>query len=206
MGFKFGMELGKNDLRDDLKVVIKNDGILIYNGGSWVAGEPDFSCSVCGCGLVEDDCWYGPGDEPLCEGCYNEHCCRCDGCDRVLWCDDDRTFWVNGYCYCEDCFYDTYTYCGEVIRWEDAKRDPDDDPLCEYCFGELCVECVACVKAMWKDKVEHRLCDGAPVCEECAKAKCVKCELCGELELSHYVKARDGKKICLKCQSQGGAR
>ena len=68
--------------------------------------------------------WEVEGEDynNLCEACVDQTCC-CNSCGEMMWSDGDYRRWTEyGDCYCEECYYERYTYCADC----DTEMDNDD--------------------------------------------------------------------------------
>ena len=62
---------------------------------------------------------------------------ECTSCDNEFDSDDIR--WYGDDPYCENCFFDRYTYCSqcdEPVNRDCCRYDSNDDPICDDCFEE----------------------------------------------------------------------
>ena len=62
---------------------------------------------------------------------------RCTCCEEELI--EDEVRWYGDDLYCEHCFYESYTYCArcdEAVDRDYCRYDSNDDPVCDYCYGE----------------------------------------------------------------------
>ncbi len=92
-------------------------------------------CACCGCEIDTDD-YYVVDEDILCENCADEHCCRCDHCNGLIYTndsvsDDDTTL-------CEHCFDSHYTRCYDCERiiQNDDSYYSDDYDFCFNCYNK----------------------------------------------------------------------
>ena len=105
----------------------------------------DILCNCCEQDLAREGeytDWEVEGEDydNLCEGCVDQTCC-CNSCGEMMWSDGDFRRWAeNGDCYCEECYHERYTYCGDC----DTEMDNDDaiwheergESLCDGCYED----------------------------------------------------------------------
>jgi len=105
---------------DDEEVVCCEDNeyryrdscIYIDNVGYYHEDEC-FYCEHCSSATLNDDGRDGPGNNSLCEYCYDNQTTECDGCGDRFWNED-----INDECYCESCAD------GEPIAFPSPRREP----------------------------------------------------------------------------------
>lgn len=91
--------------------------------------------SARGCEIDIDD-YYVVDEDILCENCADEHCCRCDHCNDLIYqndavSDEDTIL-------CEHCYDTHYTRCydcGRLIRNDDSCY-ADDYDFCFNCYNK----------------------------------------------------------------------
>ena len=62
---------------------------------------------------------------------------RCSTCEKEI--DPDYARWYNDQPYCEDCFFETYTFCSrcdEPVERSYCRYDSNDEPVCDDCYEE----------------------------------------------------------------------
>ena len=100
-----------------------------------------YTCEHCGCGISEDQQYYGPDDYIYCGSCFNElftSCFRCGESERNC----DTYEGSDGNDYCESCFNEEFTLCeecDEVIRHSDV-HSFEDRCLCVTCYCDVISE------------------------------------------------------------------
>ena len=98
-----------------------------------------YTSDNCGCVIDENEVYYSPNGEPLCEDCYDEYCTTCERCGDTIWRDDAYCDEYGTYCeYCYDRTHTTCDRCEETIntQYEDANETPDGTVLCDNCYTD----------------------------------------------------------------------
>jgi len=111
--------------------------------------KPKYSCSYCGDGLMEDECYHG-NDGIYCENCYNRFYAECGWCN-IIYLKDDLTYVESeSQCYCEHClrsYFSTCDNCNESFRERNINYDEEsDNNYCNDCYEELLEEREECEK------------------------------------------------------------
>lgn len=98
-----------------------------------------------------------------------------------------------------------YEQCHNCHVWfdaDEARSDPDDNPLCLDCFDEhyeVCADCgdtIPLEDAYWLERREKT------ICPDCRERHYTRCHDCGDLtpnEYSYFVEGRD-YHVCLTCR------
>jgi len=112
-----------------------------------------------------------------CDGNTSERC-TCAVCGDLIDYDDSHTG-PNGETLCENCFYDSYSYCnhcGDVFK-SDELYNCDGDYYCEDCADrEGYKKCDQCGE--WHN--EYFIVDDDCYCNDCYDKHCFYCEDCEE--------------------------
>lgn len=101
-------------------------------------------CERCGRFVSDEDAYWGPDDDPLCETCFEEHCARCEDCEEVFWIEDLHE--IAGCFFCENC-YDELPHCeacDEPYPQHKMRVGFDGAQYCPYCFCEGFLVCSKC--------------------------------------------------------------
>ena len=170
-----------------------------YTRGTYEMAQPSAdrrlnSCRDCGAFLEprQKECDF-------CGGCMKHGCYNCgediDGEDYVY----------NGHHYCEECFYERYSYCdgcGEAIDRDDSYHVEDYGNYCESCWNRRFRTCDSCEEDVHRDNVywaRNRYGDEIPLCEYCRDSNYTYCEVCGDYYPNDDVADFDGKMMCNHC-------
>lgn len=96
------------------------------------------------------------------------------------------------------------TNCGELLDVE-AMHEVDGNYYCEDCFDELFTVCGNCGRAVPKESVTlvNNGCDDEQyVCRECLQRYCFRCDDCGNYYFDYHLWDRDDNlSICNTCSS-----
>jgi hypothetical protein len=95
----------------------------------------DFSLNETIIGFLRDS----DKDFPICYNCAYDLYPTCESCDDHIFNPDDRREW-EGYCYCESCFDDQFSYCEDCNNPHPSDNllydESSDSQYCENCYVE----------------------------------------------------------------------
>ena len=147
-------------------------GILYINGSrGWIIGDID---------KIKDLNEYDLG--------WDESYSTCDHCDRYI--DEDDSYEVDGYYYCEDCYYDLFKECddcGKVVSKDSTYYiESCEKEVCENCYRENYFDCDDCDET-YKNKEANILENlDKTLCNNCTR-NYTQCEQCNDWYIADEV-------------------
>lgn len=172
-------DLGGDDVIGCLNIDHHNPGSILFSGAAecMVCGSvipydqqgadhlecskcySEYECESCGCSINNDEVFWGPNGEALCESCYNEQCCICSDCGETIWQDDAYTMEFPIYKETAKRFWNNASpeFKQRFRSWTGKPRFPssigDDVCLCNRCAQRYHIHAVS-----W-DSSEEVKCD-----------------------------------------------
>lgn len=158
-------------------------GVLYINNGGYIIGTADsiakksyydlhygddyHTCENCGDTLNEDDAYYTPNDEMLCQDCFYEVCQDCYVCGETHWRDDCTWVESTNEDVCERCLDRHYGYCDACHEYYPSRDivQVGDNGYCEDCLLENCTMCDKCNEWVHNDSII--VIDDTVYCEDC---------------------------------------
>ena len=106
----------------------------------------------------------------------------------------------SGNTFCEDCFHELFTICGEcdsIVRRSDLVY-VDGRGYCEDCFDELFTTCTCCGALVQRDEAQYYYNDA--YCERCFEELFTECYNCGDtVRRDDAFHDGDGDEYCERC-------
>ena len=158
-------------------------------------------CYNCGEFLeTDDDVYYSPDNDPMCQYCFDDACFFCSHCGIVFWAEDSVE--TNDGYMCEECATDRgyvkCDHCGEWINM-DYSWIVDDEVYCEECFDNSdYMPCDLCGEIY--DMGDMTEIDGEYVCDDCIDSDYRSCDNCGVLTRNY--ESHNDKILCTDCASE----
>ena len=155
-------------------------------------------------------------DEWYCPSCAEYLFVSCDTCGTRLNRNDEFTYYNNvGTPYCEECYYEKYSYCAhcdeETYRDDLVYIDDQTGDVCRWCAEEYYRECDNCGNMIERDEVqscyitanhEGKIYTGREnLCESCSEEiNTQECPECGDLWDNMFPESVAlGKPMCRDC-------
>ena len=127
------------------------------------------------------------GHAPICVECGSTHDCEeeinccygnrhtCERCGRMI--DEDDTYWVGDYCYCDDCVV-RCDVCGEYETVDNSRYIDGYGDVCGCCWDNFFYRCECCED--WHHENDLTDTNEGYICNDCLEEYFAQCERCGE--------------------------
>ena len=162
-------------------------------------------------------------NEPPCLLCAESEISRCDSCITTMTCcncgcgisDGDSISNMDGYNYCEECFYELYTYCDSCEEYCDkddacavevgGTHGNYDEYWCPHCVDRYTLTCDSCGVIVPENSTVNTITflqdSDMKVCQNCYEEMAGQCERCeGDFEYCHLNHdEHDDRMYCDEC-------